>query len=79
MLLDRRRALTGHAVAAHDDLQGLVEPSVDTRAALHVFLNYAATVEAVGGNVLRSIRRRLVETNNEQRTVYDADTLACQA
>ncbi len=77
--MDRRRALTGHAVAAHDDLQGLVEPSVNTRAALHVFLNYAAAVKAVGGNVFRGAWRRLVETNNEQRTVYDADTLAYQA
>ena len=39
-----------HAVATDYDLQRLVEPPVYARAGLHVIVDYAAAVKAVGGH-----------------------------
>ena len=39
-----------HAVATDYDLQRLVEPPVYARARLHVIVDYAAAVKAVGGH-----------------------------
>jgi hypothetical protein len=75
---DKGQTLTGHAITTHDNLQGFVEPSVDAGATLNVILDYAAAVKANGGDLLSGTRRRLVETNDEQRTVYNADALTCQ-
>jgi hypothetical protein len=56
-------------------LQRLVEPPVDAGAALHVLLNLAETVQAIGSDSIRCVRRRVVEADDEERTIDDVDAL----
>jgi hypothetical protein len=74
----RAQSLTSHAVAADNNLQRFVKPSVDARAALNVTVDYAAAVQAVGGNRFCSVWRCVVEANNKERAVNYVDAL-CRA
>ena len=75
----RAQSLTSHAVAADNNLQRFVKPSVDAGATLHVTVHYAAAVQAIGSNAFCGIWRRVVEANDKERTVDDVDALTGKA